>query len=1395
MKKNYLAACIDITNYNDDEEIILFEKTGIQFVDYEFEVNWRDGEDYNFNDLNKGDEDVIKSHQSFIKDICKGSFGYINVDNEKRIVRCLRKNDNNFLAEGCSEKVSPIEDFQISYEYSLRLYNGVWFPVPYFRKDESNRCKSPINWVRCRIVDISKRDGDGEYESDIRKYHVTFAFDTVVSPKNTDEKFSPINDDVASGTLFKFYSGINATNYIYYSIDNKNYWIKNWSNYIFTEIGKKEKFYKDEENYKGVEEGLSVDDVSIAHYLNVISLLQNLVHPHNIKLKTVEENSADKFNVSLILDIGNSRCSGFLNEDDGTNQTEDFSECTYALKIRDLNAPHFEYDDTFESRIEFQKANFDVNNLSNTSGRTNAFMWRSLVRVGHEATRLAANSKGNNGDTGLYAPKRYLWNLERHNTAWNYNTYSYQVPFVDKNGKFDGYFKFAKNTDTTVYDGDQILKNLVTGLGDARFASLDEQSFEPNFSYKSATTFMLVELILQAIGQMNSIYHRLHSTNSKLVRHLSNIVLTTPPSMSEQEKEIYRFCAYEALGIVWKCLGYDKSPGYIEGKDELSGTVYPYNFPIFSEEGSKTVLNTSEMVIPVPDVKLEWDEALSSQFVYLYNEIGHLYKANPTEFINSIRRFDADGRFNEYTKYKSDKSGDLLSARVASLDIGGGTTDLVITDYSFEADVSDSSSDLITRVILKDGFKIAGDDILLYIMRHEILKPLEQYLSSILVKNRREDKSKAIMQEILGNGKGSDNIENKNKRKQLVEQIFSKVGSRIMSYLSDLDRLPKGVTECFVNGKISDFINDTVTFSQQFLNRDKLEQKPFVYPEQWVIDSVNDNILKNNISEREEDNNFNIMDFSLKIDLMALNRDFIKGNIDVIRNLRSLTSLVAVYKCDILLLTGCPTQIPGIRTYIKGLLPLSTSRIIQMNNYKCLWYPIKNNNDSTIGDPKTTVAVGAILATKKLSYRNLKSFRINPIPILTPSSVRILGGIDEKGHMKESEVLYKFECKADKLLGGKDLVYDDTKARDSNNYEMNTTKESRKEFTTTLVKTLGYRQINNSNFPANYLYSLEVVSNLSNKDPNNLNTVFKLHGNEEQPTNYKNIKNKTVQAIKESVVYNNYLMKDEKLNEYFTEMENKFDDLINLEEEIHKLQDNIKHSLFEIEQRKRQEVSEKAYQEASYQIEQEYANKSVGFLSKIFGGESKQVTEKQVKIRELSNKIISSKESEIQSYLVEQSQELENEIAELQERIKDLELKPEIVIARMKSLINKNKYQEDSKNIVICRDLANDKSKFTFNIEVNNDNKYFNPYGKYVEKRVFTSGTQKGKPIRSLFEVLMKGKKLNECTLLEIVGQDVKCRTPRGEEYSKDTKYFVLKLKTCGGNGSYWTEDGLIYKL
>lgn len=85
--------------------------------------------------------------------------------------------------------------------------------------------------------------------------------------------------------------------------------------------------------------------------------------------------------------------------------------CARLLNFRyDLwSEPQFLNEPLFTSRLEFSEARFGKQHFSVESGREDAFVWPSIVRVGDEARKLAMQRLGTEGNSGISSPRRYLW--------------------------------------------------------------------------------------------------------------------------------------------------------------------------------------------------------------------------------------------------------------------------------------------------------------------------------------------------------------------------------------------------------------------------------------------------------------------------------------------------------------------------------------------------------------------------------------------------------------------------------------------------------------------------------------------------------------------------------------------------------------------------------------------------------------------------------------------------------------------------------------------------------------------------------------------------------------------------------------------------------------------------
>ncbi|MDI9229662.1 virulence factor SrfB, partial [Serratia bockelmannii] len=175
--------------------------------------------------------------------------------------------------------------------------------------------------------------------------------------------------------------------------------------------------------------------------------------------------------------------------------------------------------------------------------------------------------------------------------------------------------------------------------------------FTASYSRSSLMTFMLCELLAQAMMQMNSVAQRQRMPQSQAPRQLRHVILTLPSAMPKPEREIFRRRMQEAIALVWKAEGWHPA------------------------EEAFSPQNQAKSLRPVPDVQMEWDEATCGQMVWLFNETQVNFAGRAEDFFSSMARPDRPREADEVPG---------KSLRIASIDIGGGTTDLAITQYRLD---------------------------------------------------------------------------------------------------------------------------------------------------------------------------------------------------------------------------------------------------------------------------------------------------------------------------------------------------------------------------------------------------------------------------------------------------------------------------------------------------------------------------------------------------------------------------------------------------------------------------------------------------------------------------------------------------------------------------------------
>ena len=647
---------------------------------------------------------------------------------------------------------------------------------------------------------------------------------------------------------------------------------------------------------------------STARYLAFLGLLAEAVHFPPIKLVgDAERPGRGAIEVDLVLDVGNSRTCGLLIEAAGELGIN--LNDSYELALRDLSHPECVHAKPFESRVEFAQAWFGKNHLSRLGGRADAFVWPTMTRVGPEATRLAARRRGTEGNTGMSSPKRYLWDEEAQAREWRFN------------------IAYAQDQ-TAMPAAAGPMAQLINQKGEPLHLVEPEADsadhlpvFEPLYSRSSIMTFSLSEVLLQALTLMNSPQQRGRRAHAETPRRLRRIVLTLPTGMPLAERLIFRKRAEAARDLVWMMMGW----------------------------------KLDDAAAPPPRVLTDWDEASCTQLVYLYTEVA--------------RNFGGDARRFFQIAHKPRPKATDGSLVIASIDVGGGTTDLIINSYRLEG--AGTSVTLFPEQKFREGFNVAGDDILLRVVQAHVLPPIEAAMRTAGIANPSD-----LMAELVGGDRGGEDVIQRNLRQQFALQIAHPIALEFLRAAETYDPTSGVITA------------EPRPYDSFFPGGGK--------PSQEVVTFVNDAVRKRGAKD------FDLKATEFPIDLVELDKTV---RAEMARVLAPLAEIVHAYDCDVLLLSGRPSRLPGIRALLMELLPLPPERVIALHEYRVgAWYPVRDAR-LRVEDPKTTVAVGAMIAA--LAQSQLPDFSFRSDLLRSKSIARFIGKLDGGGRLQKEDLVYR----------------------------------------------------------------------------------------------------------------------------------------------------------------------------------------------------------------------------------------------------------------------------------------------------------------------------------------------------------------------------------------------------
>ena len=863
---------------------------------------------------------------------------------ESRVhLHAFRKNaEGEYVDELDSARTVGGYGYELTARKAIQPWLGRWIPVPYLRTREqtwpdSGECRFEYGPTNWARARLSLSPDAPD------SLRVVLAFEMGVEEKTGDVYAALSPDDVDANAHFRL---------AWRFRDNAWFmdlaWVEEWLRELW-------QAWRKREGRPPVDEERQF--AHLACYLTTLEALERATRATEVYV--IRPDAKNCVDVDLVLDIGNSRTTGILVETHTQSATN--LNDSYLLQLRDMDEPDKISTEPFETRVEFSEISFGNDALSLRSGRrTTAFAWPSPVRIGPEAARLATLSRCEQGSTGMSSPKRYLWDERNWKRTWRFNTKSEKAPYVTR-GPLAQRIN-ASGTPLCCMDDPLFTRNRA-------FREQERESaFESLFTRSSLMMFLLVEIIQQALLTINSPGQRCRREASAEPRRLRQVIFTVPGGMPIAEQKIYKRWAKWAVHVLWEALGW--------------GQYYVEN-PARRRRGEAADYRTT------PVIRCDWDEATCTQLVFIYNEITRKFQGDAQLFCEIM------GRPRPFPG----REGDAPSVRVATIDIGGGTTDLSITTFELASDEG-ATPRMAPHPEFHDGFNLAGDDILRAVVAEHVLEAIGAAMAEAGVANTR-----AALAALFGRDTMDSSKEILNQRIQFIRQVAVPAALRVLSLYEQADMRGAGsgtvfrLGDCFVKPAAEADENKTARAGKA---SGEQEAAPVFadglapMPSAAALDYLTDYVRAHGGGA-----DFDPLAIPIRVESRRVDDTVRTALKEVLAN---LCEVIHLYDCDVLLLTGRLSRWPGIAETICSMLPVPPSRIFPMGEYRVGgWYPFSDALGN-MTDPKTTVVVGAILCA--LAEGQLEGFSFDPHGLSLSSTARYIGEMELNGQIRKSKVWF-----------------------------------------------------------------------------------------------------------------------------------------------------------------------------------------------------------------------------------------------------------------------------------------------------------------------------------------------------------------------------------------------------
>lgn len=860
-------------------KVSLIGQTGVQFVKHVFSHRDDDLSKYGFKYVEYEDEDTLLIQTQRLLEVQ-------GMPSESPYFKVLDLVNPRIISSGFQALVSAHKKPDlVALIDNKRIESVDEDVIESIRLTNSDLRKFQSMWIPIPLVESKK---NGEFNRNVSAISARVWFEVVPSEEEGEEDnvhavFAVNTDDFHGGATPVRYAIGSAVEFI------DEYMTEDWANYLHGIFIPKVKPNMTRDELEELDN--AIDNLGGKWHAKYQALLDWLRDRTLLEINFTEHPVQSR-PVSAFIDFGNDSTSVLLvDEKEGGRMNRPLPK-VQELSLFDFGNPLSTSKGPFETSCAFREPRLLREDLQGT-GTMNDMRWLSPLAVGAEAQRLLIaerlNKPADLRQVGLEAPKRFLWDRAPSSKEWY---------FASMNSEAQRPVESVGVTDRMTVQG-QYVSRLIQ--------SEEELNAERKFSRQSISMFLFLEICCQIHRQINSHSFREAHGDATTLRTLNRMVISCPTAMSKLEQVALRKACEAAILICTENLSLYKMDLFTRGAHALP-VVYP---------SSKELAKPDDQIAD----RVEWgmDEATLSQLVWLYTESVQKRKTNTKQLLSD---YSANGPL-----------------RIASVDLGGGTLDLMVCDHHLTS--NRGIAEVRPDPVFWETIYKAGDDLL-----GQVIKTL-----------------------LLRNSDGSPSLE-----KFMIDAGVNDYSGRIDNFFGD-----SPVHQTSIDKSYRHFLFKSLfrPMAKQFLEDANSEDAKRYKASDWLSsDVIESRELRSYFSEKLGVNLFDVEWVSNPKKTNQVVVQFYK------RQIEFLARTSDAVKPHVMLLTGGGFKSNALERAMIQACDLPLSRIVNLNHYTLgKWYPYVNER-ARLNHSKSIVSVGVAIADLA-NRRKLAGFYVNVDGLIT----------------------------------------------------------------------------------------------------------------------------------------------------------------------------------------------------------------------------------------------------------------------------------------------------------------------------------------------------------------------------------------------------------------------------